>query len=264
MAEIDRKGPKNRQTILFSATIPHWVKGVVNKFMNRNTETIDLVKDLSNKTSKTIKHLAIQCPYHNRMSALADILIVYGGNGQTIVFTQTKADCNSLLLSEKMAKKQIEVLHGDIPQNQREVTLKRFKEKKFNVLCATDVAARGLDIPSVDLVVQVEPPKEAETYIHRSGRTARAGKNGTSIIFYTMKQKMMIGFLENKTGIVFQKIGIPQPEAVIKAQARDITSQLTEVNSEVVELFEETATELVTKYGDAKKALKYALAFMSG
>lgn len=91
-----------------------------------------------------------------------------------------------------MEKKKIEVMHGDIPQNQREVTFKRFKEKKFNVLVATDVASRGLDIPSVDLVVQVEPPKDVETYIHRSGRTARAGKNGTCITFFTMKQKMQL------------------------------------------------------------------------
>jgi ATP-dependent RNA helicase DDX21 len=80
-------------------------------------------------------------------------------------------------------------MHGDIAQNQREVTLKRFKEHKFKILVATDVASRGLDIPNVDLVIQVEPPKDAETYIHRSGRTARAGKTGTCITFYTMKHK---------------------------------------------------------------------------
>ena len=112
---------------------------------------IDLVKDLKNKTSKTVKHLAINCPYQNRISTLADVLICYGG-GQIIVFTTTKKEANDLLLSEKI-KKDIEVMHGDIAQNQREVTLKRFKEKKFSVLVATDVAARGLDIPSVDLVV---------------------------------------------------------------------------------------------------------------
>ena len=79
-------------------------------------------------------------------------------------------------------------MHGDIAQNQREVTLKRFKDLKFQVLVATDVASRGLDIPSVDLVVQVEPPADTETYIHRAGRTARAGRNGTCITFYTHKQ----------------------------------------------------------------------------
>ena len=93
-------------------------------------------------------------------------------------------------------------MHGDIAQNQREVTLKRFKEKKFSVLVATDVASRGLDIPSVDLVVQIEPPKDAETYIHRSGRTARAGRSGTCITFYTMRQKGLIMQIEQKAGIV--------------------------------------------------------------
>lgn len=98
-----------------------------------------------------MQHLAICCPYQNRLSALADILLVYGG-GQSIVFTSTKKEANELLTAEKI-KKDVEVMHGDIAQNQREVTLKRFKEKKFSVLVATDVASRGLDIPSVDLVV---------------------------------------------------------------------------------------------------------------
>lgn len=78
-------------------------------------------------------------------------------------------------------------MHGDIAQNQREVTMKRFKEGKFKILVATDVAARGLDIPNVELVIQIEPPKDTETYIHRSGRTARAGNKGTCITFYMKK-----------------------------------------------------------------------------
>ena len=77
---------------------------------------------------------------------------VYGGDGRSIVFTQTKADANQLILTDKI-KQDIEVMHGDIAQNQREVTLKRFREGKFNVLVATDVASRGLDIPNVDLVI---------------------------------------------------------------------------------------------------------------
>ena len=121
----------------------------------------------------------------------------------------------------------MEVMHGDIAQNQREVTLKRFKEKKFSCLVATDVAARGLDIPSVDLVIQVEPPKDAETYIHRSGRTARAGRSGTCITFYTLKQKDFIRLIENKAGIKMEKIGVPQPEQVIKATSKATASSST-------------------------------------
>jgi ATP-dependent RNA helicase DDX21 len=100
--------------------------------------------------------------------------------------------------------------------------LKRFKENKFSVLVATDVASRGLDIPNVDLVIQVEPPKDTETYIHRSGRTARAGRVGTCITFYSKKHQPLIQMIEQKAGIKFTKIGIPQPEDVIKASSRDI------------------------------------------
>jgi superfamily II DNA/RNA helicase len=92
-------------------------------------------------------------------------------------------------------------MHGDIAQNQREVTMKRFKEGKFKVLVATDVASRGLDVPNVDLVIQIEPPKEVETYIHRSGRTARAGASGVCITFYTEKTKFLIDQIEQQAGI---------------------------------------------------------------
>jgi len=136
---------------MFSATVPRWINSIATMFLGPGYQSIDLVKDLKNKTSRTVDHLAINCPYHNRVSALADILVCYGG-GQTIVFTSTKQEANQMLLSDKI-KKDIEVMHGDIAQNQREVTLKRFKEKKFSVLVATDVASRGLDIPSVDLVI---------------------------------------------------------------------------------------------------------------
>jgi len=134
------------------------------------------------------------------MQTLADVLIIYGGLGQSIVFCSTKVEANSLLLSEKIGSK-IEVMHGDIAQNQREITLKRFKEHKFSVLVATDVASRGLDIPNVDLVIQVEPPKDAETYIHRSGRTARAGKSGTCITFWTAKHKQALNMIAHRAGV---------------------------------------------------------------
>jgi len=138
--------------MLFSATVPSWIKGLANNYLKPDWKMIDLAKDLKAKTQKNINHISINCPFHNRMQTLADVLVIYGGLGQSIVFCSTKAEANSLLLSEKISKN-IEVMHGDIAQNQREVTLKRFKEQKFSVLVATDVASRGLDIPNVDLVI---------------------------------------------------------------------------------------------------------------
>ena len=132
-------------------------------------------------------------------------------------------------------------------------------------MVATDVAARGLDIPSVDLVVQIEPPKDTETYIHRSGRTARAGRSGTCITFYTLRQKMLVGMIEQKAGIVFQKVGVPQPDDVIKASYRDTLKLLEEVDEKVVPIFMDAATAMIEKEGgDASKALCKTLALLSG
>lgn len=252
------------QICLFSATIPGWVKSIARQHMKMNFRIVDLAQDLKNKTAKQVNHLAIDCPYQNRMSALADILICYGGNAKTIVFTQTKQDANSLILTDKI-KQDIEVMHGDIAQNQREVTMKRFKEGKFKVLVATDVASRGLDIQDVDLVIQLEPPKDTETYIHRSGRTARAGRSGTCITFYTKKSYESIQKIEEKAGIKFKRIGVPQPEDVIKASSRGILTNLLDVNEDVLHLFEDPARILIEQNdGNAEKALQIALAYCSG
>jgi len=113
MNAIKEKAPKDIQILLFSATVPSWVKGMAEHFLSPQFEYIDLAQNLKNKTSKTVNHLAINCPWQNRISTLADILICYGGIGSTIVFCSTKAEANQLLLSDKI-KKDIEVMHGDI------------------------------------------------------------------------------------------------------------------------------------------------------
>lgn len=133
------------------------------------------------------------------------------------------------------------------------------------MLVATDVAARGLDIPNVALVIQVEPPKDVESYIHRSGRTARAGKSGTCITFWTLKHKSLIQNIERKAGIKFQTIGIPQPHDVIRATSRDTIKQLKTVNDDLLPLFTDAAEELIAlSDGDSRAALLKALAFISG
>lgn len=177
------------------------------------------------------------------------------------MFTQTKAEANELYLSEKL--KGIEVLHGDIPQTQREITFKGFKEGRFHILVATDVASRGLDIPDVDLIVQCEPPKDVETYIHRSGRTARAGNKGTVVTFYNKKYVGLISRIESQAGIAFTKIGVPQPEDIIKASSKFIVEGLKKVSDEALPLFNETADTLVKEFGE-KKALLLTLAYISG
>lgn len=106
---------------------------------------------------------------------------------------------------------------------------------------ATNVAARGLDIPEVDLIVQLEPPKEIDTYIHRSGRTGRAGKSGVCLTFYTKTQLSLLDRIERIAKIKIKKIGPPQPVDIVKASARDIVLSLKTVDDGVLQYFNDIA-----------------------
>ena len=151
--------PEQTQTFLFSATMPAWVKRVTQKYL-RDAVTIDLVGDSKQKVASTIDVMSCACSHQSCTTILADLVTVYGKGAKAICFTQTKREADEVIaaLGRRMAT---EVLHGDIAQAQRERTLKRFRDGRFSVLVATDVAARGLDITDVDLVVHYEFPASA-------------------------------------------------------------------------------------------------------
>ncbi|KFP57485.1 Nucleolar RNA helicase 2, partial [Cariama cristata] len=154
-------------------------------------------------------------------------------------------------------------LHGDIPQKQREITLKGFRNGTFKVLVATNVAARGLDIPEVDLVVQGSPPKDVESYIHRSGRTGRAGRTGICICFYQRKEEHQLRYVEQKAGITFKRVGVPTATDIIKASSKDAIRCLDSVPQTAIEYFKESARFLIQDKGPVN-ALAAALAHISG
>lgn len=250
------------QTLLFSATVPEWLKQTSEKYMSKNMKQVNLIKT-TNKSSVTVEHKAIKCPYHERATVIRDIIQVYGGKfGKTIIFTSTKKEANELSMSS-VINMESQVLHGDIQQQQREITLKGFRDGNFNCLIATDVAARGLDIPEVDLVIQSEPPKDVDSYIHRSGRTGRAGRAGVCIIFYKPGQEHGLQSVEHKAGIKFTRIGAPQQADILKASADDAVKSLDSVKDNVLQVFMPQAEKLIKERG-AENALAAALAFISG
>ncbi|KFO11787.1 Nucleolar RNA helicase 2, partial [Balearica regulorum gibbericeps] len=154
-------------------------------------------------------------------------------------------------------------LHGDIPQKQREITLKGFRNGTFKVLVATNVAARGLDIPEVDLVVQSSPPKDVESYIHRSGRTGRAGRTGICICFYQRKEEHQLRYVEQKAGITFKRVGVPTATDIIKASSKDAIRCLDSVPQTAIDYFKDSAQLLIQEKGSVN-ALAAALAHISG
>jgi len=151
-----------------------------------------------------VKHLAIVTSHRERLDALSDVVGGYSRGGKTMIFCDTKNRANELALSSSISAS-CQVLHGDIAQKQREITLKSFRDGVFKILVATDVAARGLDINDVDLIIQCSPPKDFETYIHRSGRTGRAGKYGVSLTFYTKREEPSIKLIEKKKLVSYFK-----------------------------------------------------------
>ena len=254
----------NIQVCLFSATIESWVRNVARKIIpNKDEIFIDLVKDLSNKTPKTVTHLAVNCIKSEKTTTIADLILCYGGkNKSTLVFVNTKRECNDLMISDKL-KQEVQIIHGDINQPQREATLLAFRNGKIKCLVATDVAARGLDRPSVDLVIQSEPPKDIDSYIHRAGRTARAGRSGTCITLYTRYTECLLERIEQKAKIKFKRIGAPQKKDIIQASIRDTNKNLMSIDDSMIKLFMDDAKKLIEEFG-GENSVARLLAYVSG
>lgn len=162
--------PDTVQTLLFSATMPTWVKQIASKFLRQGPSqtTIDLVGNSKAHASSDVRHCAIRFQWANRATVVKDVVSCYGpGDGQVVVFADTKNDASEM--SDTLATLGARALHGDVPQGQREVTMAAFRKKQFRVLVATDVAARGLDVNGIELVVQLDPPK-----VRAAPRGARA------------------------------------------------------------------------------------------
>ncbi|KAL7119788.1 hypothetical protein ACP275_02G083500 [Erythranthe tilingii] len=257
---IMEKLPPVRQSMLFSATMPSWVKKLARRFMN-NPLTIDLVGDQEEKLAEGIKLYAIPTTTTSKRSILGDLVTVYAKGGKAIVFTQTKRDADevSLALTNSIPS---EALHGDISQHQRERTLNAFRQGRFTVLVATDVAARGLDIPNVDLIIHYELPNDPETFVHRSGRTGRAGKEGRAVLMFTSSQRRTVKSLERDVGCRFEFISPPSVQEVLEASADQVVATLGGVHPESVQYFTPTAQRLMEERG--VDALAAAIATLSG
>lgn len=230
------------QTLLFSATMPDWVKQIASKFLKPTKEIVDLVGDEKMKACASVRHLILPCVRSARPQLISDVISCYSSGGRTIVFTETKNEASDLASTLPGTAR---ALHGDIPQGQREVTLGGFRTGKFSVLVATDVAARGLDITDVQLIIQCEPPRDSEIYIHRSGRTGRAGKTGVSVMFYDRKKERLIPVIERKAGFKFERIAAPQPADIARASASSAAESINGVSDSLLPIFRPAAEELV-------------------
>ncbi|XP_034710880.1 DEAD-box ATP-dependent RNA helicase 7 [Vitis riparia] len=248
------------QTLLFSATLPGWVKEISSRFLKPTLKTADLVGNEKMKASTNVRHIVLPCSSSARSQVIPDVIRCYSSGGRTIIFTETKDSASELagLLPGARA------LHGDIQQSQREVTLSGFRSGKFMTLVATNVAARGLDINDVQLIIQCEPPRDVEAYIHRSGRTGRAGNTGVAVMLFDPRRSN-VSKIERESGVKFEHVSAPQPADIAKSAGVEAAETITQVSDSVIPAFKSAAEELLNTSGlSAVELLAKALAKASG
>ncbi|XP_011041667.1 PREDICTED: DEAD-box ATP-dependent RNA helicase 7-like [Populus euphratica] len=248
------------QTLLFSATLPGWVKQISSKFLKPTKKTIDLVGNEKMKASTNVRHIVLPCSTSAIPQVIPDIICCYASGGRTIIFTEKRESANELsgLLPGARA------LHGEIQQSQREVTLSGFRSGKFLTLVATNVAARGLDINDVQLIIQCEPPNDVEAYIHRSGRTGRAGNSGVAVMLYDPRRSN-ISKIQRESGVKFEHITAPKAEDIAKAVGVEAAETIIRVSDSVIPAFKSAAEDLLSTSGlSAVELLAKALAKATG
>jgi len=288
------------QCLLFSATTPPWVKQIGAKYQT-DVYAVDATGDEGGaRVATTVRHMAVQLPpgVESKRSILEDIIAVEiskGDNkaevdetnaiaaaaaekkkkssgamqqkifGKTIVFTETKREADELVSGGVFKSLTAQALHGDVGQKQRDSTLNAFRAGAFNVLVATDVAARGIDIQDVDLVIQFDPPRDVDTYVHRSGRTGRAGNKGVSVLMFSPQQARDIVRIERDLGhgFKFDLTGPPSTESALRAAAKTSSIASSLVPDETAKFFKEAAAELLEECDSPEDVVARCLAAIS-
>ena len=229
--EIMKHTNPHKRTLLFSATIPAKIKTLAKKYM-AGYEFITVEKQ--KPTVSLTEQIYYEVRSSDKFEALCRIVDIeedfYG-----LVFCRTKNDVDEVTNHLIERGYDADVIHGDISQSQREKTLGRFKKKKINILVATDVAARGLDVNDMTHVINYSLPHDPESYVHRIGRTGRAGKEGTAITFITPSEYHKLMFIQRKAKTDIKKLKVPNVKDIIRAKTRKINEDITAMNSEEVD-----------------------------
>lgn len=202
----------NKQVLLLSATMPSQIKKLAEKYMKKDYKHIEIKADT--KTSNHVKEYYYVVSEKIRNEVVCRIIDLKDTK-RTIIFCQTKKDCDDLLKELQIRNYSAEVMHGDIEQGMRIKTLDRFKNDAFKILIATDVAARGIHVDNIDLVINYKLPQDFESYVHRIGRTGRAKEYGEAISLVSNRESKFFNDLIKFTKSNPEKCEIPTKEMII-------------------------------------------------
>lgn len=217
--------PAEKQTMLFSATMPQGIKNITKRYMNNPSE---ITVGKMNKGAENVEHEYYMVQANDRYEALKRIADInpdiYG-----IVFCRTRRETKDIADRLIQDGYSADSLHGDLSQAQRDIVMNRFREKHLQLLVATDVAARGLDVTDLSHIINFRLPEEQEIYIHRSGRTGRAGKKGISISIVHSRASRKITELEKKVGKAFTRKPVPGGREVCEMRLFNVIDKLENV-----------------------------------
>jgi ATP-dependent RNA helicase DeaD len=233
--EIFDSLPEEHSTLMFSATMNREVEKIAKRYLKDSEE---IVVGSRNEGAENVNHIYYMVHAKDRYLALKRIVDYYP-KIFAIIFCRTKIETQEI--ADKLIKDgyNAESLHGDLSQQQRDLTMQKFRQHLTQLLVATDVAARGLDVDDLTHVINFGLPDDIENYTHRSGRTGRAGKKGTSISIIHSKEKHKVRAIEKEIGKTFVEAPIPKAEEICKKQLYKVMDQIvkTDVDDEEIAPF---------------------------
>jgi ATP-dependent RNA helicase DeaD len=247
--------PAEKQIALFSATMPGPIRDIAEKHLN---DPHSITVEKSQKVATTIRQQHLVVAPKNKVEMLCRILELEKTDG-VIVFVKTKL--GTIELAERLATRGYNVapLNGDIPQTQRTRTVEKLKSGEINVLVATDVAARGLDVDRISHVINYDMPHDEEAYVHRIGRTGRAGREGAAILLVTPAQRHIVRSLQKATGQTIPQVDAPSIEAINAQRSEEFKQRVTlALESRQLSTFQTMLEQLCEETG--KSAIEVAAA----
>jgi ATP-dependent RNA helicase DeaD len=221
--------PETRQTVLFSATLPQSIRAIAERHL-KEPHHVKIQTKTQTVTAIEQAHLLVHAD--QKTSAVLRLLEVEEFDA-LIAFVRTKQATLDLASALEAKGYKAAALNGDIAQNQRERVIESLKDGRLDIVVATDVAARGLDVPRITHVFNVDMPYDPESYVHRIGRTGRAGREGRALLLVTPRERRMLQVIERVTGQKVAEVRLPDGQAVLDARIRKLTNSLAPLVADV-------------------------------
>ncbi|MBI2786873.1 MAG: DEAD/DEAH box helicase [Legionella longbeachae] len=242
---IMAKLPEKKQIGLFSATMPHRIRQIANTYLH-NPAAIEIRSETA--TVKSIEQRFLFASGHQKADALLRVLAVEEYQG-VIVFVRTKSSTEEVAEILQQQGLRAMAIHGDITQALRERIIAQFRQGAIDILVATDVAARGLDVERVTHVINYDLPHDNETYVHRIGRTGRAGRSGVAVLFVTPKESRLITSIERHTRQRIAKVTVPNDHMIQTARQQRFMANITaRLNHEHLHSYKRIVEEYIKEH----------------